>query len=465
MDRRDFLLLLGAMAWAARLQANTGAVSGTGKKRVVVIGAGLAGLAAARALQGQGHEVTVVEARERIGGRIWTSTRWPNMPLDLGASWIHGIRGNPLTALADEIHAQRVVTRDDLYIAYNASGEPLSAVEEARWEALRERVFTVLAQAQDAERDTSIQQALEPLLAEFSESPEAHRFIRFIVNSEIEQEYAGSAETLSSYWYDSARAFAGNDALFTEGFKVITAFLARGLDIKLGQVVSDIQWQQTPVRVLTQRSEFIADQVVVTLPLGVLKATNTLGVDAAAQAPSIRFRPALPADKQEAIAKLGMGVLNKCYLRFQEAFWPDDVDWLESISARPGEWTGWVSFKRVAKWPVLLGFNGADYARHIESWSDQQIVASAMTTLRTLFGEHIPEPMDVQITRWASDPYALGSYSYNALGSAPEMRDVLAAPLDAKLFFAGEASQKDDFGTAHGAYLSGLRAAGEVSRA
>jgi monoamine oxidase len=111
------------------------------------------------------------------------------------------------------------------------------------------------------------------------------------------------------------------------------------------------------------------------------------------------------------------------------------------------------------KIPVLLGFNAAERGRHIEALTDQQIVKSAMDTLKVMFGDEIPEPQDYQITRWAADPFSCGSYSFNAVGSTPQMRDDLASPLQHRLFFAGEATQRDYFGTAHGAYLSGVRAA------
>ncbi|TAF48996.1 MAG: amine oxidase, partial [Oscillatoriales cyanobacterium] len=129
---------------------------------------------------------------------------------------------------------------------------------------------------------------------------------------------------------------------------------------------------------------------------------------------------------------------------------------------QPGEWTEWVSFKRVADQPILLGFNAADRGKAIEAWSDAQIIASAMETLKTIFGDEIPQPIEAQITRWASDPFSLGSYSYNAMGSTPKMRQALAAPVGQALFFAGEASHRKFFATAHGAYLSGLRAARQI---
>jgi monoamine oxidase len=454
MHRRDLLKLLGVMLLGYSSSGCVGQGYGShmaqGKKRTVVIGAGLAGLAAARELQNQGHEVVVVEARDRIGGRIWTSTQWPDMPLDLGATWIHGVSGNPLTDLAEEMQAPRLVTHYEKVITYNTQGQPLSVPEEDRLDTLRERIYKALKHMQEQDNDVSIRQAIEPLLGEFDISSEGYRFINFVLNGEIEQEYSGAASGLSAHWYDSAKEFGGDDAFFVQGFRVITEFLANELNIELGQVVHEIQWDSSPVRVITQKSEFTADHVVVTLPLGVL------------QAQKVSFSPELPREKQDAIAKLGMGVLNKCYLRFQEAFWPDDVDWLEYIPATHGEWTEWVSFKRVADMPILLGFNAADRGKEIEHWPDHQIVTSAMHTLKTIFGAGIPEPIDYQITRWATDPFALGSYSYNAIGATPNMRKVLAAPLGKKLFFAGEASHIDFFGTAHGAYLSGLRAVEDI---
>ncbi len=420
------------------------------QKRIVVIGAGLSGLAAARELHRQGHEVVVVEARERIGGRIWTSSKWTDIPLDFGATWIHGTQGNPLTDLAKQINAKRLTTSYNRTVTYNTSGQPLSKVEEVRLKDLRKQVFGNLKKAQNKDPDVSIRQAIEPLMGQFDKSSESYRFINFILSGEIEQEYSGSTERLSAQWYDSAKEFDGNDDLFVQGFRVIPEFLAQGLQIELGQVVKEIQWHQSPVRVITQKTEFLADCIIVTLPLGVL------------QAGKVRFTPELPQNKQNAIAKLGMGVLNKCYLRFPDVFWTADVDWLEYISASHGEWTEWVSFKRVANMPILLGFNAAEQGRAIEAWSDQQIVASAMQTLRKIYGVSIPDPIDYQITRWATDPFSLGSYSYNPVGAVPRMRQELAAPLGRSVFFAGEASNQDYFGTAHGAYLSGLHAAKEI---
>ena len=454
MDKRTSLAVFGlallSFVAASRNALARGQVPASKKKRVLVIGAGLAGLATARELQRHGHDVVVLEARDRIGGRIWTSTKWPDMPLDFGATWIHGVKGNPLTSLADEIRADLVATKYERSITYNTLGQALSAAEKERLEVLTKQVFGALKNAQERSADISIRQAIEPLMRQFEESSETYRFINFVLSASFEQEFSGSAAQLSTSWYESAKEFGGGDAFFAQGFRVLTEFLAKGLNIQLDQTVFEVQWLQSPVRVVAQKSEFVADHVVVTLPLGVL------------QARSVRFTPELPQAKQNAIAKLGVGVLNKCYLRFPEAFWPADVDWLEYIPARHGEWTEWVSFKRSANVPILLGFNAADRGRAIEQMSDAHVVASAMQTLRAIFGAKIPNPIDYQLTRWASDPFALGSYSFNRVGSTPKMRKELAAPIGTAVSFAGEATEHNYFGTAHGAYMSGLRAARNI---
>ena len=453
MNNREFLKLL-----AMGLQGIGTSVFGQRNKtsimnanrRIVVIGAGLAGMAAARELNRAGHQVLVLEARDRIGGRIWTGNKWPDLPLDLGATWIHGTTGNPLSDLADQLGARRLITSYERTVIYNTDGQEISKSKEAKLESIREKMSTTLRKAQNSDADISIRQALASLAHKYADDPEALRFLNFCVSANIEQEYAGDANRLSTHWYDSAKEFGGEDALFAQGFKVLTDYLAQGIDIRLSQVVKEIRWQASQISVRTADHEFVADQVVVTLPLGVLQSKD------------VRFLPELPNDKRNAINKLGMGVLNKCYLRFNQAFWPDDIDWLEYVSAKHGEGTEWVSFQRALKKPILLGFNAADRGREIETWSDQQIVASAMATLKTIFGAGIPQPIDWQITRWASDSFAKGSYSYNALGSTPKMREALASTLNGRLFFAGEATNKDYFGTAHGAFLSGLRVAKDV---
>lgn len=457
MNKRDFLKLLSLVLLGGGFSACSGA-HGSGRdpgrklsaQKILVIGAGIAGLAAARELKRAGNQVLILEGRERIGGRIWTSHQWPDLPMDLGASWIHGITANPITDIARQLGAKHIVTSYDRTAFYNSSGQLLSGQEAEQLRRISKQVFKRLRKAQDADADTSIRQALAVLEKSLADDPAALRLLNFCLSTEIEHEYAGSAERTSTYWFDNDKAFDGEDVLFAQGYSLITEYLAQGLEIKLAQVVKEIQWQQSEICVHTTNDEFVAERVVITLPLGVLQHND------------VRFTPQLPEAKRNAIDRLGMGVLNKCCLRFAEAFWPDDADWLGYVAAQHGEWTDWLSLKRAAQQAVLIGFNAADYGREIETWSDERIVASAMTTLRTMFGSQVADPIDYQITRWASDRFSRGSYSFNALHATPAMRNALAQQLDGRLYFAGEACSNSYFGTVHGAYLSGFQAAKSV---
>ncbi|HWS27973.1 MAG TPA: NAD(P)/FAD-dependent oxidoreductase [Xanthomonadales bacterium] len=446
MQRRAWLKLSGLLL-ASRLPL----AQATRPQRILVIGAGIAGLAAANQLQRAGHAVEVLEARERIGGRIHTSRSWPDAPMDLGASWINGFQTNPLGELTRSIGVRTVLTSYDNSIAYGRSGQVFSAAEEQHVEQLRLRIERVLAAAQDGAKDQSLQAAVEAGLDWDALGAVDQRLVDLLLNSIYEHEYAGSTREMSAWWWDDDGSFEGGDALFPEGFGAIPEHLAKGLSIRLGQVVQRIAWDDTGVRVDVAGQTLRADRVIVSVPLGVLKAG------------AIEFTPRLPSAKRHAIEALRMGVLNKCFLRFPRAFWPTEVDWIERVPERRGEWTEWVSFARPTGKPVLLGFNAADVGRRIESSSDRQIMAAAMRALRGIYGDDIPEPTGQQITRWASDPYTLGSYSFNAVGADPKVREDLAASIDGRVYFAGEATSRKHFATTHGAYLSGLRAAREVA--
>ena len=156
-----------------------------------------------------------------------------------------------------------------------------------------------------------------------------------------------------------------------------------------------------------------------------------------------------------------MGTLNKCCLRFSRPFWPTTVDWLGQIPSGSGQWCEWASFAKPLGQPVLVGFQAGAAAVAMETMNHAHLIASAMTSLRGLFCKGIPEPIGAQITRWHSDPFSGGAYSFNTIGSTPTDREELAKLLAKRLFFAGEASHPM-FGTVHGAYLSGLRAAAEL---
>lgn len=466
MHRRRFLQSLGlglpVLAALGSLSACTsgsqgsgdsgGSGSSGGRTGVIVVGAGISGLAAARYLADHGEDVLVLEARDRIGGRIWTSGTWAGAPVDLGASWIHGIDGNPITALAAKAKARTVVTDLESVTDYSADGAELSSDQEQALERWRKAAADALTSFQaNEDKDASLRSVVEDAVDWPSLSDEDRALLNWDLN-DYEHEYSGSDDQMSGLYFDDDAKINGADVLFPQGYHQITDYLAQGLTIRTGQVVQHIDWDDSGVTVTTDKGAFQGDRVVVTLPLGVL------------QSGKVTFGPGLPGDKTTAISKLGVGVLNKCYLRFPTVFWAD-TDWLQYVPDvdHYGQWAQWINVARPTGRPVLLGFNAADFGRGIESWSDQKIVDSAMATLKLMYGGDIPDPLDFQITRWASDPYARGSYSFTKLGATPAMRDHLAAAVGDRVHFAGEATDRMNFATVHGAYNSGIRAAKEIA--
>lgn len=416
------------------------------RPRVLVIGAGMAGLGAAALLARGGAEVTVIEARARIGGRTHTSHHWPDLPVDMGASWIHGTKGNPVTRLAREAGLRVTPTTYERSVTFDQTGQPVDFQKPAR--RAMKLVDRARAAVDDLDADVSLEAAITALPEWHALGAHDRAVYRLAINTRIEHEYSGDWTCMSSWHFDDGVDFPGDEAVVTPGFGPILTQLAKGLDIRLDEPVTCISPCGKGVAVITTRGLHHADCAVVTLPLGVL------------QSGQVTFVEPLRRKRQRAIDGLGMGLLNKCVLRFDRTFWPKDADWIDFLSPAQTLWADWTSYLHATGQPLLAGFNAARTADEMEALDDRATAASAMEALRAMFGSSIPDPLGSQVSRWRKDPFALGAYSFKAVGTSRKDRKALfGADWDGRLHFAGEATSRDQPATVHGALITGREVA------
>jgi monoamine oxidase len=254
--------------------------------------------------------------------------------------------------------------------------------------------------------------------------------------------------------------FGGPHCMVVGGYTQPFTKLSQLLDVKLNTAVKKIRDDNTGVTVITADGQALrADAVVVTVPLGVLKAG------------AIEFTPALPAWKQEAIEKLGFGDLNKLVLQFDHVFWDDSVDFFgvtppgddSTTEENRGECFMFWNLHRFSKAPILAALISGKAARAFEGASPKRFTEKAMVALRSVHPDKtIPDPIAITTSQWASEEYSKGSYSFIAVQGSAKEYDQLALPVRRRVLFAGEHTVKEHPDTVGGAMLSGFR---EASRA
>lgn len=458
--RRDVLVLLAGALTACGGGGRRGeTTTDGGGRRVVVLGAGVAGLAAAADLNAAGFDVLVLEARDRLGGRVFSDPTWSDAPVDVGASWIHGIEDNELYDRVKAWGLETATTDYDARVRFDAEGERLSDAASDTLDALLEELTTAIAEEQERRdaadaADGSLADFVAQYLTERGADAATRRKLLYLLNTEIEHEYAADADDLSLRHFDEAADEGGVDVLFPGGYSQVVARLAEGLTVQLSTVVTGVEVGASGVVVTAGTETYEAAFCVCTLPLGVLRAGR------------VTFDPPLSSAKQTALKRVNAGVLDKLYLRFTEAFWTEedqagDAQLIGYVGEEKGRFAEFLNLAHYTGKPILLCFNAGAYGVSLEALDDTAVVAQAMQTLRTLFGEDIPEPVGFVRTRWGRDPFALGSYSHLAPGGTAADLRALAAP-EGRLFFAGEHTDTGDQATVRGAYRSGLRAAAEV---
>lgn len=432
----------------------------------IVIGAGAAGLAAARALADAGRRVVILEARDRIGGRVWTDRIFGPTPVERGAEFIHGARvgtwawvgrAGLRTAAVERWSGRRV-----------ALGEGRLAGPWLLWARpdLR-RIFAI-------EREIAAYQGPDCSLAEWLATRNYSPLARHVADIRLAHACCATPDTLSiaelahdlrlaneSPTTNGRRSAAGmfqptrrrrlmsapddgGDYRILDGYDRVMETIAAGLDIRYGTPVSEIRWDNDGVEVRTSRGGFSARYAVVTLPLAIL------------QSDTVRFDPPLPAAKRHAIERLVMAPAMKLLLRFAEPFWDRAMTFLTAGEPTPVWWAVRAGV------PLLTSFATGPRAARLAAYGAEGALERGVDALTAIFGSRARRLFVAgQMVDWAADQWARGGYSSVPPGAYGQ-RSILAAPAGA-LHFAGEATAFNaNPATVHGALHSGERAAGDI---
>ncbi len=419
---------------------------------VIVIGAGISGLEAASVLQANNKNVLILEARNRTGGRIQTTTM-DGAYTDLGATWLHDVDNNVLATIAQDMGIPLIPTPvippNGIGIYNNGTAVDPSTITDLfnfyplLSTALLSRTFAYCGSFQDAV-NCFVNTVIPP-------NPD-NIYIAYAYNILYSSWYAGNTYDVSSLVGPSYLNL-GHDAIPSIGYTNFLDLLfdIDSININLNSVVNKINYTNDNILInTTDGRAFSANYVVVTVPIGVLQA-NT-----------IQFIPSLPAPQRTAIQNLGNGLLDKVYLQFPSAFWAANQTITLPYTANSlDNYYMIFNFGEFVNKPILLVFTIGDFAWDEEQLSDAEIVNNVMTQLRLIYPS-APDPLQIQITRWGQDPYSLGSYSYPSLNTSFNDIVNLTLPIDNRLFFAGEAINQLKDGTADAAYTSGFNAASAI---
>ena len=413
-------------------------------KTVLIIGAGIAGLAAAIKLKDKGFTVIVLESQEKIGGRLRTD-RSLGIAFDEGASWIHGPNGNPITKLASQAGANTYLTDDDKLSVFDNNGTAYSETFlDSQYTEFENALNAVLGAGTKRQSFQTIFNSLYPKQAN-------NRLWKYMLSAYLEFDTGGDISKLSSKHFYDDEAFRGKDVIVTNGYDKVANLLGQGLDIRLNSRVTEINYTATKSLVKVNENSIEADYVIVSVPLGVLKNN------------SISFQPSLPGLKLSAIQNIQMGNVNKFLFIWNTPFWDTNIQYIGYTPDTKGKFNYFMNMMKFL--PTINGlmtFAFGDYATVTETMSDTQIISEVMAQLKTIYGNSIPNPTNMLRTKWGQNINTFGTYSFATNGTTSADFDTMATEINNKLFFAGEHTERDYRGTVHGAYLSGIREADKI---
>jgi len=434
LNRRNFIAGSAAIASAPAL----GAVSASGETDVAIVGAGAAGIAAARKVAAAGRRFALIEASDRVGGRCVTDTRIFGVPFDRGAHWVHMPDINPVAKLAAR-------TGLDLYPA--PPGQKLRVGRRNAREGEMEDYLAALVKAnraiQEAARgkvDVACVQALPKDLGEWRPA------VEFVLGP------FGCAKNLDEISaVDFARSLERDvDAFCRQGFGALLAKLGADLPVQLNLPVTRMQSARNAVEIETARGRITARAAIVTVSNGVLAADK------------IKFTPELPKRHTEAIAKLSLGSYDHVALELKGnplQLQNDDLVFEKAAGARTA-----ALLANVSATPLAMVELAGKLGRELAQAGEAAMIAFATGWLADLYGADVKKAIGrTHATRWTAEPWALGAFSAAAVGGQGG-RKVLMEPVRERLFFAGEAVHETLWGTVGGAWESGERAADAALR-
>jgi len=424
--------------------------------RVLVIGAGIAGLSAAWHLREAGIAATVLEARDRIGGRVWTNRDFADIPVEFGAELIHG--------RSPEVNTWRWVEKLGLRAwHWNKSDDSMIRTEDGQWlsmgqaRAASPELDVTRSWEMGAVPEPENEEDLAAYLRRIGFSEQQLRYVqRSFANAEGESMRYLNAKAHLQLPLDASGGPRGADSdgaddysdyRILDGYDAYYMKLAEGLDIRLGSVVEAIDWTRGVQVSTAEGSLHCASAAVVTLPLGVL------------QAGKVAFTPALPRHKQAALAGLKMGPVMKMVYLFDEHILDSAIGAIYAQGNPPMWWSP--SLGRESGQVVWTAFFTGDYAREMLPLGEEAALQQGLETLRREIGRPDLEYVKARWVNWPEDEFALGGYSA-CLPGHYDAREKLAQATP-PLYWAGEASAPHHLAAmVHGAYFSGQRAAEEI---
>jgi len=415
----------------------------------------------------------ILEAKDHIGGRSYTTQETfegATIPVDHGSMWLHGGSANPLNAIAQQTgNPTSTSTYNQKVYKSNGGGALLDSQLNTIYRQKFENGF--MNYQEGRQESTNVDQGLDisanQYLGTISDNFEKD-VLKHLYSSLIELDYSARMSQLSLWWWDSDAWLAGpdqDDYLMINGYgPLIASYAAPVLDkVTLEKAVTVINYKKGPrVKVRCGKELYKAKKVIVTVPLGVLKAKL------------IKIRPNLTQDHRLSIGRLGMGKMNKIIMFWprNQVFWPRGTEILGDAVERNIDFSFFNFMPYNGDRPFLAGFFAGDEAERLETLYassnpglyEQEIRDLAMIPLRNMFGNSIPLPSKVVVTKWNVDNYSRGSYSFNAVGMDQNDRTKLGTPIrNSKIIIAGEATSQDHFQTTHGAYWEGKKAANSVA--